>query len=235
MEQSRMSLRKWAFAIYLHATSLKSISSMKLHRDLGITQKSAWFMSHRIREAMTDTGSLFSGPVEVDESYFGGKTKNMPLSKRRKFKGRGPVGKAAVIGAKDRNTGQFKARAIQHNDASTLQGFVAFTTAAGAEVFTDDARAYQGLNRRYQHKSVKHSVGEYVRGMAHTNGIESFWSLLKRSYHGTFHHFSAKHMQRYIDEFATRQGLRESDTVDLMADIVSRMIGKRLTYKRLTA
>lgn len=234
MAASKLPLRKWAFAIYLCTTSLKGVSSMKLHRDLRITQKSAWFMAHRIRDALTADSSLFAGPVEVDESYFGGKESNKPVSQRRNI-GRGPVGKAAVVGAKDRATGAVRAQAVQRTDAATLQGFVAGAAEAGATVFTDESRAYIGLRRRYRHAAVKHSAGEYVRGMAHTNGIESFWAMLKRAYHGTFHHFSAKHMQRYIDEFALRQSLREADTVDLMATVVARMIGRRLTYKQLTA
>ncbi|MDE0681086.1 MAG: IS1595 family transposase [Gammaproteobacteria bacterium] len=235
MAHSNLKLRKWAFGIYLTATSLKGVSSMRLHRDLKITQKSAWFMAHRIRDALgTPSGSLFAGPVEVDESYFGGKEKNKPVSQRRKA-GRGPAGKTAVVGAKDRATGQVQARAVNHADGPTLQGFVKSHTSPGATVYTDEARAYLGLRRSFNHESVKHSVSEYVRGQAHTNGIESFWSLLKRGYHGTFHHFSAKHMQRYIDEFATRQGLREADTIDLMGAVVSRMIGRRLTYKQLIA
>ena len=164
----------------------------------------------------------------------GGKEFNKHLSKRR-HKGRGPVGKAAVVGAKDRDTGKIRVEAVEHTDAFTLQGFVAATAKAGAAVFTDNARAYGGLRHRYQHTAVKHSVGEYVRGMAHTNGIESFWAMLKRAYHGTFHHFSPKHMQRNVNEFATRQGMREVDTHILMATIVTRMVGRRLTYKRLTA
>ena len=224
MAQSKLPLRKWAFAIYLCSTSLKGVSSMKLHRDLEITQKSAWFLAHRIRDALTSGDSLFAGPVEVDESYFGGKEKNKPVSQRRRI-GRGPVGKAAVVGAKDRVTGQIRAQAVQQTDATTLQGFVTSAARPGGSVFTDEARAYQGLARQYRHETVRHSVGEYVRGMAHTNGIESFWAILKRAYHGTFHHFSAKHLQRYIDEFALRQGLREADTIDLMGTVVARMVG----------
>ena len=218
MERSKISLRKWSFAVYLCATSLKSVSSMKLHRDLKITQKSAWFMAHRIREALSDDGGLFSGPVEVDETYFGGRDRNRPLGQRSGK--RGPSGKAPVIGAKDRKTGKVKARAITSPDGPTLQGFVNETVEPDSVVYTDEHRGYIGLDKRrrgqFFHGAVRHSAGEYVRGMAHTNGIESFWSMLKRSYHGTFHHFSAKHMQRYINEFAARQGLRESDTVDLM-------------------
>ena len=227
MAKSKIPLRKWAFAIYLCATGLKGVSSMKLHRDLDITQKSAWFMAHRIREALDAEGALFSGPVEVDETYIGGKRKNMSKARRKTLAGRGAVGKTAVVGAKDRASNRVAARSVEATDGATP--FVRERAAPGATVYTDEARAYRGMP--FAHEAVNHSIGEYVRGMAHTNGMESFWAMLKRGYHGTFHHFSAKHMQRYINEFAARQGLRELDTIDLMG--VARMIGRRIMYRDL--
>ena len=177
LERSKVPLSKWAIAIYLEMTSLKGVSSMKLHRDLKVTQKTAWFMLHRIREAWTyEQTALFSGPVEVDETYIGGLRRNMSKSRRKTLEGRGPAGKSAVVGLKDRSTKQVRAVVIEQTDAATLQGFVSDHVAPGAKVFTDDARAYQGIP--FDHESVTHSVGEYVRGMAHTNGIESFWSML---------------------------------------------------------
>ena len=175
LERSKVSMRQWVFAIYLDMTSLKGVSSMKLHRDIGVSQKTAWFMLHRIREAWaSEREALFSGPVEADETYIGGKRKNMPKGKRAKLTGRGAVGKAAVVGAKDRTTKHVSARVVERTDAHTLQGFVRERTAPGAKVFTDDANAYEGLGNGFDHETVRHSVGEYVRGMAHTNGIESF-------------------------------------------------------------
>ena len=192
LESSKISLRKWVYAIYLHLTSLKGVSSMKLHRDIGVSQPCAWFMLQRIREAW-NSGDLeqFVGPVEVDETYMGGKERNKHKGKKIKA-GRGTVGKTAVVGAKDRKSNKIKAKVVKATDAKTLQKFVADTAASGATVYTDDAAAYKGMP--FYHTSVRHSVGEYVDGMAHTNGIESFWSMLKRAHKGVYHKISAKHL-----------------------------------------
>ena len=172
MEGSKLGYRIWAIAIYLLSTNLKSVSSMKLHRDLEITQKSAWHLAHRLRKSFEARGTLFAGPVEVDETYIGGKRKNMPKSKRVKLTGRGSVGKTAVVGAKDRATNRVSAGTVDDTGKGPLQGFVVERVANGATVYTDEASAYEGLP--FEHESVTHSAGEYVRGMAHTNGMESF-------------------------------------------------------------
>ena len=158
----------------------------------------------------------------------GGKRKNMSNAKRKELAGtgRGAVGKTAVVGAKDRATNQVSARVV---DA----GFVVEHTAPGATVYSDEAAAYEGIP--FDHESVKHSVAEYVRGMAHTNGMESFWSMLKRAHTGTFHKMSPKHLNRYVQEFAGKHNVRESDTLDQMRDVVSRLMGRTLTYDRLVA
>ena len=137
-----------------------------------------------------------------------------------------------VVGAKDRETGQVAARVIERQDRETLGGFVDVHTSPEAMVYTDGATAYQG---RENHETVAHSVGEYVRGQAHTNGIESFWSMLKRGYMGTYHRMSPKHLQRYVSEFAARHNVRDMDTADQMAHIVARLVGKRLLYRELVA
>ena len=194
MRQSHIPLRKWVFAIYLHLTNLKGVSSMKLHRDIGVRQATAWFMLQRIRKAWdSDDDWQFGGPLEVDETYFGGRERNKHADKKLRA-GRGAVGKTAVIGAKDRKTNKVKAKVVEKTDAETLQEFVIDVAETGATVYTDDAAAYKGMP--FDHEAVRHSVGEYVRDMAHTNGIESFWSMLKRAHKGVYHKISPKHLQR---------------------------------------
>ena len=138
-----------------------------------------------------------------------------------------------VVGAKDRETNHVSATVVGNTDAKTLQGFVGDHAAESATVYTDDHGGYQGMP--FKHETVKHSVSEYVRDQAHTNGIESFWATLKRGYHGTFHHISPKHLHRYVNEFATRHNMRPKDTEAMMAETVARMVGKRLMYKDLVA
>ena len=225
-------LNKWAIAFYLYMTNLKGVSSMKLHRDLGITQKSAWHLAHRIRETLTANEGKFAGPVEVDETYIGGKEANKHESKRLKA-GRGPVGKTAVVGMKDRDTGQITSQVVKSTDAPTLQGFVQEHTEIDTIVYTDDARAYKGLPRR--HETVKHSVSEYVRGMARTNGMESHWAALKRGYDGVYHHMSEKHLDRYVTEFEGRHNRRPLDTAEQMAAMARSADGKQLRYQDLVA
>ncbi|MDE2807960.1 MAG: IS1595 family transposase [Gemmatimonadota bacterium] len=232
MSKSPIPYRKWAIAIYICLTSLKGVSSMKLHRDLKVTQKTAWFMLHRIREAWAgENGNGFSGPVEQDETYFGGIRKNMSKAQRKGLTGRGAKGKTAVVGMKDRASKQVAARVVEKTDAETLQGFLVDYLCGDATVYTDDATAYSGLP--FDHETVRHSVGEYVRGEAHTNGIESFWSMLKRAHKGTFHKISPKHLNRYVQEFAGRHNARESDTVAQMCALAAGLVGRRLMYRDL--
>ena len=231
MERSNIGYQDWLFAFYLVATNLKGVSSMKLHRELTVTQKTAWYLAHRIRKAW-DAGAenLFSGPVEVDETYVGGRRRNMPASKRKALTGRGPVGKVVVVGAKDRNTNKVSAQVVEDTSRETLHGFVRRNVIPGARIYTDDATAYTHIPN---HSSVKHSVAEYVRGQVHTNGIESFWATLKRAHKGTFHRLSPKHLHRYVDEFVGRHNMREMDTLHQMSEIAEKMEGKSLCYKDL--
>lgn len=235
MEGSNMKYRVWAVGIYLFTTNIKGISSMKLHRELGISQKAAWFMLHRLRKAFELEVGPFAGPIEVDETYMGGKRKNMSNSKRKELEGlgRGTAGKVAVLGGKDRDSNQVVAGSVKNTDKETLHGFVEGITDDDSIVYTDDAPAYSGLNR--EHETVKHSISEYVRDQVHTNGIESFWALMKRGYHGTYHHMSAKHLDRYVREFSGRHNIREKDTAEQMASVARSMVGKRLKYRELIA
>ena len=229
MQSSNLGLRKWAFAVYLMTTGLKGVSSMKLHRDLGITQKTAWHLAHRIREAFQDHQGMFSGPVEIDETYIGGKEKNKHAKKKTR-PGGGSGGKAPVIGIRDRATGEVKAAPVPAVNRSTVGDFVGERVRPSAKVYTDGSTVYP-----MEHEAVRHSIGEFVRGQAHTNGVESFWAMLKRGYYGTYHRMSVKHLGRYVREFAGRHNHRLSDTLDQMAFIVAGMVGKRLRYKDLTA
>ena len=229
MEASNLSYQKWALAIYLIATSLKGVSSMKLHRDLKIRQPSAWHLAQRIREGFCGDVQAMAGPIEVDETFIGGKERNKHASKKL-HAGTGGTGKTVVAGAKDRATGKVSAEVVSGTGRNALQGFVFSRTEPGAAVFTDEHLAYKGLPN---HRAVCHSVGEFVREQAHTNGVESFWATLKRGYYGTFHKMSPKHLNRYVQEFAGRHNIRGLDTIDQMTRITRGLDQKRLRYADL--
>lgn len=232
MQGSNLDYQTWAMAIYLMTTNLKSMSSMKLHRDLEITQKSAWHLAHRIRETYADTNpGLFDGPVEVDETYIGGIERN----KHQKDKlnaGRGSVGKLPVVGIKDRETNQVRATPVENTKKPTLQGFIQDNAKPDSTKFTDNNSADNGLPYRV---AVHHRAKEYVRGDAHTNGIESFWSMFKRAHKGTFHKMSLKHLNKYVTEFSGKHNMSEENTMDQLRLIARGMLAKRLTYKQLIA
>ena len=231
LQSSKLGYQTWAVAIYLLTTSLKGVSSMKLHRDLNITQKSAWYLAHRLREMWQDRdGGLFAGPVEADETFVGGKAKNMHRAQRERLTGRGGSDKTAVAGVRDRATKRVRATVVERVDGPTLKGFVSEHAAEGATVYTDEAAAYTGLANR---QVVAHGVGEYVNGQAHVNGMESFWSMLKRGYVGTYHRMSPEHLWRYIGEFEGRHNNRDRNTADQMSAMVQGAEGKRLRYADL--
>ena len=214
-------------------TSLKGVSSMKLHRDLKVTQKTAWFMQHRIREAWAgEAAEIMAGPVEAGETHVGGRRANMSKAERKARKGRGPVDMTTVAGVKDRATKKVAAKVVRDTTAATLQSFVRGHAGEAAVVYTDEHRTYRGLPR---HEAVNHGVREYVRGDAHTNGIESLWSMVKRAHKGVYHKLSPKHLDRYVRQFAGRHNIRESDTIDQWASVVAGMVGKRLMYRDLIA
>ena len=238
LADSNVGFREWVIAIYLFITSLKGVSSMKLHRDLGVTQKTAWFMLHRIREAWADVPiETFAGPVEADETFVGGKAKNMhAIDRHHRITGRGGVDKTPVVGVKDRTTGRVAAAPVADTAASTLVPFVAERASGGSFVFTDDAKAYKPLaSLGYCHAAVAHSAREYVRGPVHTNGIESLWSMFKRGYVGTYHQMSEAHLHRYVNEFCGRHNMRPLDTEAQMGSVAEGLVGKRLRYDELIA
>jgi len=242
MEASHISIRKWMYAMYLVSTSRKGISSVQLSKEIGITQKSAWFMLHRIREACgMEASTKIGGTVEADETYVGGKEKNRHNSKKLKI-GRGVAGKAIVFGARNRE-GEIRTRVIESTEGVVIRSAIEDNVAKGSKLYTDEHRSYKTLNG-YDHKSVNHGIEEYVRGDVHTNSIESVWALLKRGHYGTFHQWSKKHLEKYVDEFAFRLNTKELPAfnnnqkacgISFMGILVAAMENRRITYRALTA
>ena len=220
-------------AICLLTSGLKGTFSMTLHRDLGVPQKTAWRPAHRIRPNFAVRGLPFQGPVEVDDTYVGGKRKDMHAVKRKQLSGRGGAGRTAVAGRRDRATKQVSAQVVPATDRATLHAFVAARVAPKTQVCTDDARASCGLP--CPHESVRQLVGEYVCGQASTTGIESFWATLQCGNHGVHRQMSPHHLPRYVRGFAGRRHARDLDTLDRMALIARGLAGKRLRYIDRTA
>ena len=235
LAESNISLHKWLMAMYLLNTNLKGVPSTKLAHDLGITQKTAWFLAHRIRKAFEDQQEAkFISDVEVDETYIGGKYSNMHFSKKPRMSGAGMQDKTPVVGIKERVSGKVKAKVTERVSSILLQRMVQENVEEGTMVYTDQNAAYKGLKKKnYKHESVNHGVGEYIRGKAHTNGVESFWSMLKRGHTGVYHKMSSKHLQRYIDEYVGRHNARPLDTIKQIEVTFKGMSGKRLKYKEL--
>jgi transposase-like protein len=234
-EDSPLGLDKWLPAVWLAANSKNGISSHELGRALGVTQKSAWFMLHRIRLAM-QTGSFlkFSGEVEVDETYIGGLARNMHRAERkRKITGTGGHNKAKVVGMIERDSGAVRLRHVEKIDSQTLHGFIREGVETGSDLYTDTHRAYSGLAADYAHEIVDH-IEKYVDGRVHTNGMENFWSLLKRGLHGTYVSVQPFHLFRYLDERCFTFNERHRDDRGRFETVLRSAASRRLTYAELT-
>ena len=243
MEDSPIGLDKWLPAIWMVANNRNGISSWELHRALGVTQKTAWFMLHRIRLAMQDDkkGGKLSGEVEIDETFIGGKARNMHKSRKAKKlegKGGGAVGKIGVQGLLERG-GQIRAHVINDSTFGTLVPNVKENVEKGAHVYTDELRSYFGLCAEYEHDVINHTE-MYVNGQIHLNGLENFWSLFKRGLGGTYVSVEPFHLFRYVDEQAFRYNHRKHENGEVVSGYerfktaLSQIVGRRLTYKQLT-
>jgi transposase-like protein len=235
-EDSPLGLDKWLPAVWMIVNCKNGISSWELHRALGVTQKTAWFMLYRIRLAMQgETGGKLGGQVEVDETFVGGKARNMHKRaiENRLYRENAPHGKAIVFGMLERN-GKVRAIHVDSRRKHELQKAIRENIEAGSAIFSDQLLSYEGLNAEYDHAVINHAV-EYVNGNVHTNTMENFWSLLKRGLHGTYVSVEPFHLFRYIDEQAFRYNNRKGmDDADRFKLALSQIVGKRLTYKHLT-
>ncbi len=239
-EDSPLGLDKWLAAIWMVANCKNGISSYEVHRALGITQKSAWHMLHRIRLAMhTGTFEKLKGEVEADETFIGGRARNMHETKRAaRIHGRGAVGKSVVMGLLERR-GKVRTKVVKDTKKRTVQAEVRANVEPGSEVFTDALRSYDGLAPEYAHQVIDHAEA-YAKGKVHTNGLENFWSLLKRMVKGTYVSVMPWHLFRYLDEEAFRYNERKKEydepkkDGERFIDVVKGIAGRRLTYAKLT-
>lgn len=233
-EGSHIDLRKWFIAVYIFSSHKKGISSHQLARDLGITQKTAWFMLGRIRYAfqVKSLKTKMDGVIQADESFVGGKNKNRHADKKvKESQGRSVKDKTPVLGMIQPG-GQVRLEVVPDTKASTLKPVIQKMVADGSIVVTDEWHGYKGLSTQYSHVVINHKENEYVRGAFHTNSIENFWSLLKRGIYGIYHQVSPKHLYRYCDEFAYRFNSRKSSSTERF-DVSLKNVQGRLTYNEL--
>ena len=235
LENTKISLRLWFATIYLATAHKKGIFSHQLSRDLNITQKTAWFLLHRVREMFKeDALEMLTGTIEVDETFVGGKNKNRHEKKKiAGSQGRSSADKTAVVGLLQRN-GKVLTQVVEDTEKDTLQHIIYSNVHQSATVITDAYNSYKGLSALYNHMSVKHTEGNYItEGDKHTNNIEGFWSGLKRGIVGIYHYVSPKHLQRYCHEFGYRYNTRKVADVVRFDDAIQSVNGKRLTYAKL--
>ncbi|MGA2557647.1 MAG: IS1595 family transposase [Verrucomicrobiota bacterium] len=233
--ESKLPLRKWYMAVYMLSTMSKGISSVQLAKHLGVTQKTAWFMAHRIRKAHQQSKGQMFGTIEADETFIGGLAKNMHKKKREAaIKGTGGSGKSPVLGMRSWAR-EVRAQVVQGVASEDLHPVIKQNVAPGSTLYTDSWVGYNGLPE-YTRQTVDHAKKEYAAGDCHTNGIESFWALFKRGYHGVYHHMSRKHLQRYVDECAYRLNRREQGMNEMFSDVLQKATdGHNLPYKKLIA
>ncbi len=237
-EDSAINLTKWLAAIWMIANAKNGVSSYEVSRSLGVTQKTAWFMMHRIRLAMGTDNGMFSGTVEADETFIGGKAVNMHKSKREKIiRGRGTIGKVAVMGLLERHgiddkPSKVQTKILADTSRKTIPHAIRESVQIGSNLITDALSPYNDLDREYIHEVIDHAEA-YAKGHVHTNGIENFWSLLKRAIKGTYVSVESFHLTRYLDEQTFRFNSRKDDDAGRFQDVVTGIIGKRLTYNQL--